>query len=171
MNRIEKILIAGGTGTSVMTASSALMSLLPKEEFREPDQLEKLVGRLLPFLSPKGKTMAGWAAHYGMGMLFSAVYVELWESGKVKPNVKTGLVLGGVSGVVGMLIWQASFWLHPFPPNNRKLDFYLQRIPAHIVFAVFATLAYRLVKRFDQRGHSPETGQAALSVPLNLDKR
>lgn len=167
MNRIEKILIAGGTGTSVMTAFSALMSLLPREEFREPDQLEKLVGRLLPILSSKGKTMAGWAAHYGMGMVFSAVYVELWESGKIKPNVKTGLVLGGVSGVVGMLIWKASFWLHPFPPNNRKLDFYLQRIPAHIVFSVFATFAYRMAKRSDRRGVMLKPGQAPLRPIAN----
>ena len=157
MNRIEKTLVVGAVGTTVMTAFSALMSLLPKEEFREPDQLKKMVARLLPFLSSKGKTMAGWAAHYGMGMLFAAAYVDLWENGKIKADFKTGLVLGGVSGVVGMLIWRASFWLHPFPPNNRKLDFYLQRIPAHIVFAVFATIAYRSSKRMEERSATADT--------------
>lgn len=171
MNRLEKTLIAGGVGTSLMTASSALMSLIPKEEFREPDQLEKLVGRLLPFLSSNGKTIAGWAAHYGMGMLFAAIYVDLWEARKIKPDMKTGLVLGGVSGMVGMLIWKASFWLHPLPPNNRKLDFYLQRIPAHVVFAVFATVAYRLVKRLEQRSQLPATGTAHfLATRLKTDE-
>jgi len=153
-------------GTSVMTASSALMSLIPKEEFREPDQLEKLIGRLFPVLSAKGKKIAGWSAHYGMGMVFAAVYVGLWERKRINPDIKTGLVLGGLSGLLGMFIWKASFWLHPFPPNNRKLDFYLQRIPAHVVFAVFATIAYRWAKSVKRQSELPGQKKRLREVQL-----
>jgi len=60
--------------------------------------------------------------------------------------------MGLVSGLLGLLIWKATFYIHPLPPNNRKLDFYLQRIPAHAVFALVATIAYRLVVAKDE-GH------------------
>jgi len=135
-----------------MTASSALMSLLPHEEFREPDQLAKLIGRILPFLSGPAKVVAGWGAHYAMGFLFAAVYVELWEKREIEHSIRNGMILGLVSGLLGLLIWKATFSIHPLPPNNRKLDFYLQRIPAHVVFALGATIAYRMAVANDN-GH------------------
>ncbi len=146
MNKIEKILISGAVGTSFMTASSALMSLLPTEEFREPQQLSKLIGRVMPSLSSKADVIAGWGAHYAMGFVFAAVYVELWEKKEIAHSVRNGIILGLLSGVLGWLIWKATFKLHPLPPNNRKFHFYLQRIPAHVVFAVFTTLGYRFIK-------------------------
>lgn len=146
MNWIEKTLISGAAGTTFMTAASALMSLIPREEFREPDQLQKLVGRLLPFLSQPAQLVAGWAAHYGMGMVFAAVYVDLWEKREIDHSIRNGLILGAISGLVGMLIWKATFSIHPLPPNNRKIDFYIQRMPVHIVFAVFSTIAYKMIK-------------------------
>lgn len=143
MDKLTKIFVSGFTGTTFMTASSALMSLIPHEEFREPDQLSKLIGRIAPWLSKPAKVIASWGAHYTMGFLFAAVYVSLWEKREIEHSVKNGVILGLVSGLLGMLIWMATFKIHPFPPNNRKLDFYLQRIPAHVVFSVFATLGYR----------------------------
>lgn len=147
MDQLSKTVISGFTGTSFMTASSALMSLLPGEEFKEPEHLSEMAGRLAPFLSKEAKQVVGWGAHYTMGMLFAAVYVELWEKRKIKRSLKNGLILGALSGVVGVFIWKATFKLHPLPPAIKYLDFYVQRIPAHIVFALFATLAYRLVKQ------------------------
>ncbi|RYZ47398.1 MAG: hypothetical protein EOP49_21450 [Sphingobacteriales bacterium] len=153
-----------------MTASSALMSLLPKEEFREPDQLIKLIGRIAPWLSGPGKVVAGWGAHYAMGMLFAAVYVELWRQGKIERSLKNGLVLGLVSGLLGMLIWKATFRVHPLPPNNRKADFYLQRIPAHVVFAVFATIGADLLRKYKDDGKRMPSGcithQQNLTEPI-----
>ncbi len=147
MNNLEKTLISGFVGTSFMTASSALMSLLPKEEFREPDQLSKLIGRLFPFMSKKAEIICGWGAHYAMGFLFAMVYVELWEKKEIEHSIKNGILLGLLSGLLGLLVWKASFKIHPLPPNNRKLDFYIQRIPAHIVFAVFATIGYNHIEK------------------------
>lgn len=147
MNNLEKTLISGGVGTSVMTASSALLSLLPKEEFREPKQLAILIGRVLPGMSDKAQQIAGWGAHYAMGFVFAAIYVELWERKEIAHNIKNGIILGVLSGLFGLLIWKGTFAIHPLPPNNRKIDFYLERIPAHIVFAVCTTLAYQLIKK------------------------
>lgn len=145
MNKAEKIAISGFTGTTFMTAASALMSMAG-QDFREPEHLTTMVGRLAPFLSGRAKKVAGWGGHYAMGFVFAAVYVELWESRKIKHSLKNGLILGFASGLIGLLIWKGTFKAHPLPPSMNYMNFYLQRIPAHIVFAVFATLAYRVIK-------------------------
>ncbi|WP_428330087.1 hypothetical protein [Mucilaginibacter sp.] len=146
MNQIEQAALSGIGGTTVMTASSYLMSLLADENFREPEHLEVLIGRLAPHLSKRAKVLAGWGAHFAMGFVFASVYVELWESKKIKHNLRNGLLLGLISGVLGFLIWKATFKIHPLPPWINFDHYYLQRIPAHVVFAVGATITYRLLE-------------------------
>lgn len=145
MEKVSKIAITGVAGTTFMTAASELMSLLGKEEFREPRLLRKITGRLAPFLSKNWQLLMGWGAHYCMGFIFAATYVQLWESGKIKHNLRNGFILGIASGILGLLIWRATFRWHPLPPSVNRMNFYLQRIPAHVVFAVFGTAAYQLI--------------------------
>ena len=150
MNRITKTAFSGVTGTLVMTAGSELMSLIANENFSEPDHLETMISRLAPALSKHAKKIAGWGAHFAMGLVFAAIYVELWEAKKIKHNLKNALILGALSGVIGLFIWKATFKVHPLPPWLNYTHFYLQRIPAHIVFAVAATLAYKLTVSEDK---------------------
>jgi hypothetical protein len=110
-----------------------------------------MIKRLAPGLSRRANQIAGWGAHYAMGLVFAAVYVELWETKKIRHSIGNGLLLGAISGVLGFLIWKATFKSHPFPPLLNYDHYYLQRIPAHIVFAVTATLAYRLTLETDDR--------------------
>lgn len=144
MDQFSKTAITGIAGTTVMTAGSELMSVLFQENFREPEHLETLVSRLVPHLSRKAKTIAGWGAHYAMGIVFAAIYVELWERRMIKHTIRNGLILGILSGLLGYLIWKATFNAHPLPPWINYSHYYLQRIPAHIVFAVAATIAYQM---------------------------
>ena len=145
MNKVEKIAITGVAGTLVMTADSFLMSLLMDENFREPEHLATMIGRLVPKLSKQAQMIAGWGAHIAMGIVFASVYVELWETKKIKHSIKNGIILGIVSGVLGLLIWKATFKAHPLPPWINFDKYYWQRIPAYIVFAVGSTIAYRLL--------------------------
>jgi len=120
---LAHILVTGASGTVTMTAASALMSNLLGENFREPEHLETLIGRLLPGLSPKAKQIAAWGAHHSMGLMFASIYVELWKKKKVKRTVRNGLLLGAASGVLGYLIWKGTFKAHPLPRwlNVRQL--------------------------------------------------
>jgi hypothetical protein len=147
MNKFEKIALTGAGGTTIMTASSYLMSLITDENFRENDHLETMISRLVPSLSKTANIIAGWGAHYAMGMVFAAIYVELWETQQIRHSIRNGVLLGVISGVLGYLIWKATFKLHPLPPWISFNKFYLQRIPAHIVFAVAATVTYRLTEK------------------------
>lgn len=150
MNRIAKTLLCSLSGTSLMTLSSAVFSM-GKQDFREPRHLGRLIGRLLPLGSDEMKVLAGWAAHYGMGTVFSAVYVMLWEDKKIGYSWKEALGLGILSGGIGALIWKATFKAHPLTPVMNYPRFYLQRLPAHIVFAAFATLAYYIIRQEEKR--------------------
>jgi hypothetical protein len=170
MNTFVKTLISGAVGTTFMTALSGLMSLLPKEEFFEPEQLSKMLKRIAPVLGKSTQQLSGWGAHYGMGMLFASVYVQLWHCRKLDDSNGAGLLLGGLSGLIGMMIWKATFSLHPIPPNNRKLDFYLQRIPAHVVFALFTTIAYRLIREKELRNRLHQNDRPTPSLLAQGDK-
>jgi hypothetical protein len=146
MNQISKTALSGFGGTAVMTAGSELMSYIFGENYREPDHLETMIKRLAPMLSKQAKIIAGWGAHFAMGFVFAAVYVELWEKKKIKHSIKNGVLLGVVSGLLGLFIWKGTFKAHPLPPWLNYGHFYLQRIPAHVIFAVGATITYKLIK-------------------------
>ena len=149
MDKLAKALVCSLSGTSLMTLSSAIMSATIGQEFREPAQLGKLIKRLAPFISESLCKGAGWGAHFAMGTAFSLVYTNLWEKDILKPNGKNAAILGLASGVVGSLIWKATFKVHPITPFMNYQRFYLQRIPAHVVFAIGATIAYNFLKDQD----------------------
>jgi hypothetical protein len=160
MNKLAKISTAAVTGTAAMTAGSELMSLLFKENFSEPDHLETMISRVAPHLSEHAKKIAGWGAHLAMGFVFATVFVELWETKKIKHNFKNALILGTVGGVLGLLIWKGTFKAHPLPPFINYGHYYLQRIPAHIIFSVAATIAYKLTLHEDLIGGEKEVKSA-----------
>jgi len=162
INPFVKTVVCSIAGTTMMTASSALMSLIG-QDFREPERLRGLITRALPFVPKKARSLSAWAAHYAMGAAFSAVYVKLWESKKLKPTATCGLTLGAASGLIGIAIWKATFAAHPLSPLMNYKRFYLQRIPAHIVFAIFATIAYQAMKKQEERKNIEKQGSIKLS--------
>lgn len=97
--------------------------------------------------------IAGWGAHMAMGLVFASVFVELWESGRIRHSWRNALILGLISGVIGLLIWKATFKAHPLPPWINYDRYYLQRIRAHIIFAVGATLAYWMTTQTQSKGY------------------
>jgi len=156
MNKLEKIAVAGVTGTSFMTLFSYLVSVIEKENFSEPEHLGTLIHRLLPG-TKKLNQVQGWAAHYAVGLLFATVFTELWERQKAKPSLKNALLLGGISGALAVGVWKLTFKLHPAPPWIKYTKYYAQLVPAHVVFALFATISYRLIKQVENKGASTAT--------------
>ena len=59
-------------------------------------------------------------------------------------------MLGAASGLAAVAIWKAAFMAHPLPPRMSFDKYYLQLVPAHIVFAVVAGLGYSLLNRTDE---------------------
>lgn len=154
--------MAGISGTTFMTLFSYLISLAEKENFSEPERLGQLAGRLIPKLDRQQQQALGWLGHYGVGLLFAIVYVELWRRNVLKPDIRTSLWLGGLSGILAVAVWKTTFKLHPLPPALNFSKYYLQLVPAHIVFAVFAAVGYIALKSMNiQQAHQ----ESAYTIP------
>jgi hypothetical protein len=143
MARQLKVLYSALLATSSMTLFSYLYSVVSKDDTREPQLLGKLIRRLRPGIPERGARVAGWAAHYGVGLLFAELYGQIWQRTGINANTKTGLVFGGLSGIAAILIWKFILTVHPFTPALDFPSFALNLFLAHLVFGLFATVTYR----------------------------
>ncbi len=125
-----------------MTAFSYLFGYLVRENTKEPDLLGKLVHRLFPGTTRMQSKIAGWTAHYLVGLLFVELYARWWERSSIRANRKTGLVFGGMSGLAAILIWKFTLAAHPFPPAINFKKFAANLLFAHLVFGLVAVIAY-----------------------------
>jgi hypothetical protein len=141
---LAKVLFAGLTGTTFMTLFSYLVSETKEENFKEPELLGKLLYRLIPDLNKQNSRFAGWSLHYVVGFIFAFLYARLWEERKIKPTVESGLMLGGLSGVLAIIVWKSTFKLHPLPPKIYAGKYYGHLLITHFIFGAFAVLGYKL---------------------------
>ena len=144
--KASKILLAGLTGTSLMTLFSYLVSAYKEENFKEPQLLAALEKNALPVSEKKLALPAGWSTHYSIGILWAVVYEYLWQNTNIKPTVKTGLVLGCLSGLTGILIWKMAFKIHPGPPRINFGNFYAHLLLAHLIYSLSVTMTSKSLK-------------------------
>ncbi len=145
MNTAGKIIVAGIAGTTLMTMYSYFVSRKEKEQYREPELLNALIDRskYLPAIEHKKIHPAGWGAHYAIGALFVLSYKILWEKSLDKPTLLKTLIIGAISGTIGIISWKIFFSEHDNPPSNYRHGYYRQLFYAHIVFSSVAILTYR----------------------------
>jgi len=143
MQRLIDIFKSGVIGTSAMTVFSYLYAYIVKDNVKEPKLLAKMFRRLVPGTDKLNARIAGWVIHYAVGLLFAELYIELWERTSVKADVKSGLILGGLSGIAAILIWKFTLESHPIPPSVDFTKHAVNLIIAHLIFGVFAVLAYK----------------------------
>jgi len=164
MNKGLKIAASGVTGTCFMTLFSLILSGIADENFSEPEHLGTMLNRIAPGMGKQLTQVAGWTAHFGVGLFFAALYTEFWERGKIKPSFKNNLILGALSGLLAVEVWKLTFKMHPSPPWIDYKEYYRQLVGAHVVFAVFAGLTYRALKTRD-KNISKELNEA-LELPI-----
>ena len=147
-----RIILAGAIGTTFMTLYSYGVANKEQRQYREPELLNKLVDRT-PVILPKTtkKHFTGWLMHYAVGYAFSVVYDYIWRRTPVSPTVKNSLIMGAISGIIGILGWKACFSVHPNPPKTNYKGFYMQLMVAHIIFGLFAKIGYRLPDKIEQK--------------------
>lgn len=145
--KTEDIIIPGIAGTTLMTLFSKVAGEIADENFSEPDLLHKLYHRLAPAEPKPVAKLVGWLGHYAVGLLFSVVYNKLWDKKLVKASGKNSIWLGALSGALAIGVWKTTFSMHPAPPGIDFKKYYAQLFFAHIVFAMFATLAYQQIKK------------------------
>jgi hypothetical protein len=140
---IPEVLSGALAGTSAMTLYSYVLSSKKNKQFREPELLAILLKRLFPESKKSTTQMEGWILHYGVGLLFTAVYDRIWRKTK-GPSLPSSLLLGAISGLIGIGVWKKTFDLHPDPPSIHFKKYYGHLFVAHLVFGAFTALGYRI---------------------------
>ncbi len=138
---VSKIIASGFVGTSLMTLFSYIVSTIKRKNFKEPELLADLEKDALQYNAKELSLPAGWSTHYSIGIVWAIVYHLLWEKTTIKPRVKSGLILGGISGLTGVVFWDTFFKIHPDPPRIDYKRFYGHLVLAHLVYGVFVTIS------------------------------
>jgi len=138
----HKIIISAVSGTTIMTLVSYLLSWISNSNFKEPKILSLLIIRLFKLPKNAYSRLTGWCLHYLVGLLFAELYAPIWENIPPRQRVKTGLVLGGISGFAAILVWKFTLAVHPNPPSLNFMAFALQLFVVHLIFGTAAAIGY-----------------------------
>lgn len=139
MNKTN-LLSSAASGITLMTAFSYIVSELADDNFKEPELLGVLMKRLGGNWNKPLYSLAGWQLHYAVGLLFVTVYTYLWDRNYLKRGLKSGVLLGFLSGLVGIGFWKATFALHPNPPQIQLKKYFAQLLAAHLLFGAGAAV-------------------------------
>lgn len=137
---LTTILTAGLVGTTLMTIFSKTLGLILAKEFSEPKLLAELFSKQR--FGKKDKFM-GWLAHYLIGIFFAwgIWFYTFLTNGDY--TYLTGMILGGLFGILGILGWWALMIVLKKPPQLDLPAFFIQLVFAHIVFGLGVILVFR----------------------------
>ncbi|WP_343707343.1 hypothetical protein [Flavobacterium sp.] len=141
---VQLILVAIGA-TSAMTWFSYAMSENFRELYNEPVLLGFALRKTKISLSEKSQKTWGWLIHYIIGFLFVMGYHIIWVKDILPISPLSALILGVISGVIGILSWIVIFKMTDHQPPIDFKGYYIQLFFAHIIFAVTATVLYSII--------------------------
>jgi len=154
---LADILLQGVSGTSFMTLFSYCVANVQNKQFREPVLLAILIRRLYPRITEKESFYLGWLLHYMVGCTFTAAFNRIWKKTWLSRNIFSGLIPGGICGIIGVAVWESVFRIHPYPPRINLKQYYGQLFIAHLVFGAFAAISnIRRLKRIKTSTRIPE---------------
>jgi hypothetical protein len=137
-----QLVVVSIAATSAMTLFSYAASTRFRELYKEPVLLAYVLIRLkfdLPI-----KSTIGWLLHYVIGFLFVLGYHILWHKNILPISILSALLLGVLSGIIGILSWMFIFKITDHEPTVDFKGYYLQLFVSHIIFAAVATAMYSL---------------------------
>ncbi|MHC0447563.1 hypothetical protein ACWA1F_19290 [Flavobacterium sp. 3-218] len=140
---IQLILVAIGA-TSAMTWFSYAVSKSFRELYKEPVLLSYALQKTNISLSKKAQDTWAWLIHYIIGFLFVMGYHIVWVKDILPISPLSALILGAVSGVIGILSWIVIFKMTDHQPPIDFKGYYIQLFFAHIIFGVVATALYAI---------------------------
>jgi hypothetical protein len=142
---ILQIIIVSIAATSAMTLFSYVISASFRELYKEPVLLTFLLTQLKLELSPGTKKILAWLIHYIIGLLFVIGYHLLWIYNILDLSVLTAIILGAISGIIGILGWVIMFKIARYKPAIDFKGYYIQLFFAHVIFGLVATATYYLL--------------------------
>ncbi len=141
---VLQILLSSIAATSVMTYFSYAVSASAREVYKEPVLLTYILTALHLELSPNFKIILGWFLHYLIGLFFVSGYHLLWLNEFLEISWPASILLGVISGIIGIISWVILFEIIPQKPNIDFKGYYFQLFIAHIIFSIIAFIVYNL---------------------------
>lgn len=139
-----QILVSSIAATSAMTLFSYAVSATARELYKEPVLLSYILSHLHLEVSPNVKNILAWILHYTIGFVFVIAYHFLWIYKVLELTLPIGILLGAISGIIGIITWFVLFKMVPQKPNIDFKGYYLQLFAAHIIFGFIAYAVYIL---------------------------
>lgn len=139
-----QILLATIAATSAMTLFSYVISASFRELYKEPVLLTYLLNQLKIDVSVKLKANLAWLLHYFIGFIFVLIYHFLWINNILQLSLLIAVLLGSISGIIGITGWMILFKLTDYKPSIDFKGYYIQLFFAHIIFGLVAALFYYL---------------------------
>lgn len=128
-----------------MTWFSYAMSRNFRELYKEPVLLAYAIDKIGINLSARAARIWGWLSHYLIGFLFVVGYHLLWLNYPELMSPIGVLVLGAVSGIIGILSWVLIFKMTQYQPQIDFKGYYIQLFFAHMIFSIVARVLYSLI--------------------------
>lgn len=134
-------LLSGAIATGAMTVFSYVISKMAKKNFNEP----VLLGQVIQGNSPNVPSQTlGWVGHFGIGSVWSMIYVALQNQ---KKELSFPFKFWMLSGSTAILIWRQLFRNNPRPTPTHRRQFYGQLFFAHLVFTYTLHGTYSFLNR------------------------
>ena len=140
-----QLVVVSIAATSAMTLFSYVVSASFRELYKEPVLLTFILNKLNTELSVKSKRVLAWLIHYIIGLMFVVIYHLLWFYNVLPISLLIALLLGAISGIIGIIGWMFMFKITNHKPVIDFKGYYIQLFFAHIIFALTATLVYYLL--------------------------
>jgi len=131
-------------GTLVMTLFSYVMSESFRKLFTEPILINYVIRLSRAEITPRMTSALGWILHFFAGLLFVLPYH--WFAENWLATFVGWLILGAISGIVGIVAWMFIFRLAESRPRVAFKEYYGQLFFAHIFFAVAVGFTHRLMQ-------------------------
>ncbi len=141
---VLQILISSIAATSAMTLFSYAVSASARELYKEPVLLSYILTHLHVELSPAVKNILAWILHYTIGLGFVTAYHFIWVHEILDVTWSVSILLGAVSGIIGIITWFLLFKIVPQKPDINFRGYYVQLLVAHLIFGCIAYCVYRL---------------------------
>jgi hypothetical protein len=139
-----QILLSSIAATSIMTLFSYAVSSSAREVYKEPVLLTYILSALHLEVSPNLKTILGWFIHYLIGICFVAGYHYLWFNEFLEVSWSVSILLGVITGIIGIISWIILFEIIPVRPNIDYKGYYIQLFIGHVIFSLVAFIVYKL---------------------------
>lgn len=145
------VILAGGAATLAMTVFSYLVSNIFSKRYREPLLLNYMIRGSESMEKVGRRSYWGYIIHFIIGWILAFLFYFLLEIDMAELNVRSGIIFGFISGIIGSGAWFIIFKTNSNPPKINLGGYFFQLLIAHVIFG--ATLSWVLFILYQGHGY------------------